>query len=105
MAKSKKKSPYDATLNLPQTEFPMRANLPAKEPEILRKWEEINIYDKVQQKNAGRKQFILHDGPPYANGDIHLGHTLNKVLKDIISSRSEERRVGKECRSRWSPYH
>lgn len=84
MAKSKKKSPYDATLNLPQTEFPMRANLPAKEPEILRKWEEINIYDKVQQKNAGRKQFILHDGPPYANGDIHLGHTLNKVLKDII---------------------
>jgi isoleucyl-tRNA synthetase len=80
MAKGK----YDATLNLPQTDFPMRANLPAREPEILDYWEKTGIYEKVQAKNHGRPTFILHDGPPYANGDIHVGHTLNKVLKDII---------------------
>jgi len=80
MAKGK----YDATLNLPKTEFPMRANLPKREPEILKFWEENEIYEKVQEKNKGRDRFILHDGPPYANGNIHLGHTLNKVLKDII---------------------
>lgn len=80
MAKGK----YDETLNLPKTEFPMRANLPNREPEIQKFWEEIDIYKEVQNKNAGKAKFILHDGPPYANGDIHLGHTLNKVLKDII---------------------
>ncbi|MGI5879804.1 MAG: isoleucine--tRNA ligase [Syntrophomonadaceae bacterium] len=80
MAKSK----YDSTLNLPRTEFPMRANLPTREPEILSFWKQTDMYHQVQQKNAGKPKFILHDGPPYANGDIHLGHTLNKVLKDII---------------------
>ncbi|MGS0764746.1 isoleucine--tRNA ligase [Syntrophomonas curvata] len=80
MAKGK----YDATLNLPRTDFPMRANLPAKEPEILDYWNKIDVYQKVQEKNSGKPSFILHDGPPYANGNIHLGHTLNKVLKDII---------------------
>ncbi|GAW92594.1 isoleucine--tRNA ligase [Calderihabitans maritimus] len=75
---------YSKTLNLPKTDFPMRANLPEREPEILKFWEDINIYQKVQEKNAGKPKFILHDGPPYANGDIHLGHTLNKVLKDMI---------------------
>ena len=80
MAKGK----YDGTLNLPRTDFPMRANLPKREPEILEFWNEIDIYKKVQEANAGKPQFILHDGPPYANGNIHLGHTLNKVLKDII---------------------
>lgn len=75
---------YGKTLNLPQTDFPMRGNLPAKEPEILKFWEEIKIYEKVQKENAGKPKFVLHDGPPYANGDIHLGHTLNKILKDII---------------------
>ncbi|MFZ7103190.1 MAG: isoleucine--tRNA ligase [Peptococcaceae bacterium] len=75
---------YGKTLNLPQTDFPMRGNLPNKEPEILKFWEEVKIYEKVQEHNAGKKKFILHDGPPYANGDIHLGHTLNKILKDII---------------------
>jgi isoleucyl-tRNA synthetase len=75
---------YSKTLNLPQTDFPMRGNLPEREPEILKFWEENNIYKKVQLKNDGKTKFILHDGPPYANGDIHLGHTLNKVLKDII---------------------
>lgn len=75
---------YSKTLNLPQTDFPMRGNLPEREPETLKLWADADIYGKVQQKNAGRPKFILHDGPPYANGDIHLGHTLNKVLKDII---------------------
>ncbi|MDN5364320.1 MAG: isoleucyl-tRNA synthetase [Eubacteriales bacterium] len=78
------KPDYSHTLNLPRTEFPMRANLPKREPEILKFWEEKKIYRKMQEKNAGRPKFILHDGPPYANGDIHLGHTLNKILKDII---------------------
>jgi isoleucyl-tRNA synthetase len=80
MAKGK----YDGTLNLPQTDFPMRANLPKREPEILKYWQDIDIYSQIQDKNRGREKFILHDGPPYANGDIHLGHTLNKVLKDMI---------------------
>ncbi|MFZ5944107.1 MAG: isoleucine--tRNA ligase [Bacillota bacterium] len=75
---------YGQTLNLPQTGFPMRGNLPAKEPEILSFWENEKIYQKVQEHTKGRTKFILHDGPPYANGDIHLGHTLNKILKDII---------------------
>ncbi|MBE3587743.1 MAG: isoleucine--tRNA ligase [Thermoanaerobacteraceae bacterium] len=75
---------YSQTLNLPKTDFPMRANLPQREPEILKFWEEIDLYRLVQQKNAGRPKFILHDGPPYANGHIHLGHVLNKVLKDMV---------------------
>jgi len=75
---------YSKTLNLPQTDFPMRGNLPQREPEFLKFWEEMNLYEKVQEQSKGRTKFILHDGPPYANGDIHLGHTLNKVLKDMI---------------------
>lgn len=75
---------YSKTLNLPKTDFPMRANLPEREPEILKWWEEIDIYSKVQKKNKGRSKYILHDGPPYANGHLHLGHVLNKVLKDMI---------------------
>ncbi|HWI54706.1 MAG TPA: class I tRNA ligase family protein, partial [Desulfobacteria bacterium] len=78
------KTDYSKTLNLPQTDFPMRGNLPEREPETLKFWEEENIYQRVQKKNEGKPKFILHDGPPYANGDIHLGHTLNKVLKDMI---------------------
>lgn len=75
---------YSKTLNLPKTQFPMRANLPKKEPEIIEFWEKEDIYRKNLEKFKGRSKFILHDGPPYANGDIHLGHTLNKILKDII---------------------
>lgn len=75
---------YGKSLNLPKTDFPMRGNLPQREPEIMQFWDETDIYRKVQQKNSGRPKFILHDGPPYANGHIHLGHTLNKVLKDIV---------------------
>ncbi|NHC39594.1 isoleucine--tRNA ligase [Bacillus sp. MM2020_1] len=75
---------YKNTLLMPQTEFPMRGNLPQREPEIQAKWEEMNIYQKVQERTKGRPMFVLHDGPPYANGDIHMGHALNKILKDMI---------------------
>lgn len=75
---------YSKTLNLPQTGFPMRANLPQREPDFLKKWEEMDIYNRQLRKNAGKPKFILHDGPPYANGGIHLGTALNKILKDII---------------------
>ncbi len=75
---------YSKTLNLPVTDFPMRGNLPQREPEILAEWDQMGLYDKVQESTQGRPKYILHDGPPYANGDIHLGHTLNKVLKDIV---------------------
>jgi isoleucyl-tRNA synthetase len=77
-------SNYKETLNLPQTDFPMKANLPQREPEILKKWEEMNLYAKLRALGHGKKKFILHDGPPYANGHIHVGHAVNKILKDII---------------------
>ena len=75
---------YNKTLNLPVTEFPMRGNLPKKEPDAIKKWDENRLYYKMIEKNLGKPKYILHDGPPYANGDIHLGTALNKVLKDII---------------------
>ncbi len=75
---------YRDTLNLPETDFPMRGNLPQREPEILKSWEKANLYELVQKARVGYPRFVLHDGPPYANGDIHLGHALNKILKDII---------------------
>ena len=75
---------YKETLNLPNTAFPMKANLAQREPEILDFWEENNLYQKIRKKNNNNKNFILHDGPPYANGDIHIGHAVNKILKDII---------------------
>ncbi|AFM26721.1 isoleucine--tRNA ligase [Desulfomonile tiedjei] len=75
---------YKNTLNLPQTAFPMKANLPKREPDLLKKWEEEEIYSKILETSKGRKKYILHDGPPYANGHIHLGTALNKILKDMI---------------------
>ncbi|EAG1184127.1 isoleucine--tRNA ligase, partial [Listeria monocytogenes] len=75
---------YKDTLLMPKTDFPMRGNLPNKEPEWQAKWEEEKLYEKIQEKNAGRKAYILHDGPPYANGELHMGHALNKTIKDII---------------------
>ncbi len=77
-------SDYKDTLNLPNTEFPMRGNLAQREPEMLKRWEEEGLYQKIREACAGRPRFILHDGPPYANGEIHIGHAVNKVLKDII---------------------
>ena len=75
---------YKATLNLPRTDFPMRANLPKREPEFLSRWELENLYGQIRKARAGRPRYILHDGPPYANGPIHLGTALNKILKDFI---------------------
>jgi len=75
---------YKDTLNLPKTKFPMRGNLPNREPQMLKDWEEKKIYQQIRAIMAGKPQFILHDGPPYANGNIHIGHAVNKILKDII---------------------
>ncbi|MCC8941506.1 isoleucine--tRNA ligase [Bradyrhizobium sp. Arg68] len=76
---------YSKTLYLPQTDFPMRAGLPQREPEILKYWNEIGLYTKLRQSAEGRAKFVLHDGPPYANGNIHIGHALNKILKDVVT--------------------
>ena len=75
---------YKDTIFLPKTSFEMRANLPKKEPIILEEWDKQNIYKKLREKSKGRKKFVLHDGPPYANGHIHMGTALNKILKDVI---------------------
>jgi isoleucyl-tRNA synthetase len=75
---------YKHTLNLPQTAFPMKANLAQREPKTLKRWQEINLYEKIREARKGSEQFILHDGPPYANGEIHIGHSLNKIIKDMI---------------------
>ena len=75
---------YKATLNLPKTSFPMKAELPAREPPLLARWDAMDLYGQLRQARAGAPRFVLHDGPPYANGDIHIGHALNKVLKDLI---------------------
>ncbi|WP_025823099.1 isoleucine--tRNA ligase [Shewanella marina] len=77
-------SDYKSTLNLPETEFPMRGNLANREPEMLKRWTQDGLYQKIRESRTGRKPFILHDGPPYANGSIHIGHSVNKILKDII---------------------
>ncbi len=77
-------SDYKKTLNLPQTTFAMKANLPQNEPKRLDLWNEIDLYKLIREKSAGRPKFVLHDGPPYANGEIHTGHALNKILKDIV---------------------
>ncbi len=77
-------SDYKATLNLPETAFPMRGNLAKREPQMLKAWQEKKVYSKIREAKKGKKPFILHDGPPYANGNIHIGHAVNKILKDII---------------------
>src|SRR6266705_1142289 len=75
---------YSTTVNLPKTDFPMKADLPKREPAILAAWEKERVYEKVLERRRGKAKFVLHDGPPYANGHLHLGHALNKILKDII---------------------
>ncbi len=76
---------YSKTLFLPKTDFPMRAGLPQREPDILKRWNEIDLYGKLRATAQGRAKFVLHDGPPYANGNIHIGHALNKILKDLVT--------------------
>ncbi|CAN5337500.1 isoleucine--tRNA ligase [soil metagenome] len=76
---------YSSTLYLPQTEFPMRAGLPQAEPKMLERWNEIDLYGSLRKQSKGKPKFVLHDGPPYANGNIHIGHALNKILKDVVT--------------------
>ena len=75
---------YSKTVNLLQTDFPMKADLPTREPEMLKSWESSGLYGRIQDKHKADKTFLLHDGPPYANGDIHIGHALDKILKDFV---------------------
>src|SRR5919108_5555469 len=77
------------TVNLPRTDFPMKANLPITEPQTLARWESIDLYRKIEARRKGKTKYVLHDGPPYANGNIHMGTAFNKVLKDfVVKSRS-----------------
>nr|MCU0733144.1 class I tRNA ligase family protein [Hyphomonas sp.] len=76
---------WGATLFLPKTDFPMRAGLPELEPKLLSHWDEIGLYEAIRKQSKGRPKFVLHDGPPYANGNIHIGHALNKILKDMVT--------------------
>ena len=80
MSDAPDKTDYRATVFLPKTDFPMKAGLPQKEPAILARWKEQDLYAQVRESRAGRAKFIFHDGPPYANGDIHIGHSRNRVL-------------------------
>lgn len=85
MTDTSEKIDYSSTLYLPQTDFPMRAGLPQKEPETVARWQKMGLYKQLRASAAGREKFVLHDGPPYANGNIHIGHALNKILKDVIN--------------------
>ena len=85
MTDTAEKIDYSKTLYLPQTEFPMRAGLPEKEPLLVERWQDMDIYRRLREDAAGRPKYVLHDGPPYANGNIHIGHALNKMLKDVIT--------------------
>ena len=85
-------SDWKDTLNLPRTDFPMKANLPTSEPEMLARWNQMDLYGKLRSARRGAPKFVLHDGPPYANANIHMGTALNKILKDIVvKSRSMSR--------------
>ncbi|MBT7583649.1 MAG: class I tRNA ligase family protein, partial [Kordiimonadaceae bacterium] len=75
---------YRDTIFLPKTDFPMKGNLPNREPQWMERWNDIGIYDRIRESSKDSERYILHDGPPYANGNIHMGHAMNKILKDII---------------------
>ena len=80
----KKTDRYRETVFLPKTDFPMKAGLPQKEPELLKRWADMDLFKLLREQSKGREKFVLHDGPPYANGNIHIGHALNKILKDLV---------------------
>lgn len=84
MSDDKNKDLYKDTVFLPKTEFPMRGGLPQKEPEIIKKWQEMDLYGRLRAASQDKEKWVLHDGPPYANGHIHMGHALNKILKDVV---------------------
>ncbi len=94
-------SDYKKTLNLPDTPFPMRGNLARREPEWIEAWQQSGLYQRIREASKGRPKFVLHDGPPYANGDIHIGHVVNKVLKDIIVIYATARTLGRSKRNQW----
>ena len=75
---------YKETVNLPKTDFPMRAGLVTREPETVERWDDMGLYQALRKQSAGKPKFVLHDGPPYANGDLHAGTALNKIVKDIV---------------------
>ena len=85
-------SKYRATLNMPDTPFPMRGDLPKREPLWVAEWEQNGLYDKLRAARQGAPKFVLHDGPPYANGNIHIGHAVNKILKDMIVKARQDRK-------------
>src|ERR1043166_3272181 len=96
---------YKNTLNLPRTDFSMKADLVTREPDRLKKWEAARLYEQIQNQRVTAKKFVLHDGPPFANGDIHIGNALNKILKDIVvkcrSLRGYNAQIGRaSCRER-----
>jgi len=76
---------YRPTVFLPKTDFPMRGDLPNREPMLLARWQGMDLYRRLRETAKGREKFVLHDGPPYANGDLHIGHALNKILKDVVN--------------------
>ena len=82
---------YTSSLNLPKTEFSMRANLPQREPEMLKSWTALDLYHMINEKNEGKPKFVLHDGPPFSNGNIHMGTAMNKILKDYQQKQNDER--------------
>ena len=86
---------YKSSVFLPKTDFPMRAGLPKKEPELLKRWADMKLFERLRAESKGRPKFVLHDGPPYANGNLHIGHALNKILKDLVSR--TQQMLGKDC--------
>jgi len=109
-AMSEKKNDYRNTLNLPDTPFPMRGDLARREPQWVKEWQESKVYEKIRAASAGPPKFVLHDGPPYANGDIHIGTAVNKILKDIVvkscnlagfTPSTSRAGTATACRSRW----
>ena len=93
--KTKKTDRYRDTVFLPKTSFAMKAGLPQKEPEFLKRWEAMGLYHQLREQSAGKPKYVLHDGPPYANGNIHIGHALNKILKDLVVK--SQSMLGHDC--------
>ena len=86
---------YRSTVFLPQTAFPMKGELPKREPQLLQRWHDIGLYERQRAASKGREKFVLHDGPPYANGNLHIGHALNKILKDVVNR--VQQKLGKDA--------
>ena len=99
------KTDYRATLNLPETAFPMRGDLPKREPALLQRWHDTGLWQRLRDVSKGREKFILHDGPPYANGNLHIGHALNKILKDVVNRVQQKLGKGDDDQQRNQEHH